>query len=106
MRCDACAVEQHRRLPLLPFLAFYVTVVLVMVFAVVMQARFPRYLPMDLALLVPMLAVFVAWERFLFRRGEMVATVPWRKRLVMAVLYSVSALFVAAFAFFVHDAAP
>jgi hypothetical protein len=50
--------------------------------------------------------VFVSWEIFLFRRGEMVATVPRRKRLVLAVLYSMFALFVAAFAFFVYDTAP
>ena len=105
IRCDACAVEQHRRLPLLPFIGFAAAFLLTGVFAVIAQAWLPPD-PLVGLVVVPVLATGLAWETFLYRRGEMVATVRWRKRLAQMVLYAPFAVALAGFAFLIFQAAP
>lgn len=68
---------------------------LAVIFIVVAQAQFPRHLLLDLALTVPLLAVVIVWESYLFRRGEMVATVRSHKRLALGVIYGFLAVLVA-----------
>ena len=93
LRCASCALEQHRRLPLWPFLLFYVASMASAVFGAIVSVEAPRLV---WAGVLPMLAVGVTWERWLYGRGEMVPTVRWKKRVAQVVFYGGMGTMVAA----------
>jgi hypothetical protein len=99
LRCASCSTEQHRRQPLLAWAAFSGAFMASAVVGAIASVEAPGFWWLGMA---PMAGVLVAYERWLYRRGEMVPTPPRMKRLAQVLFYGWIGLVVTAGALAVY----